>query len=84
MSKINLNRKPEDDEFVFSGDSDGITYIVGLLDDVGIYDEHFNYLDDGTIEVLIPMKSHNLAIDRSPEYRGFFVEGKGFSIIKEV
>ena len=30
MSKINLNRKPEDDEFVFSGDSDGITYIVGL------------------------------------------------------
>jgi len=84
MGKINLNREPKDNEFFFTGDHESITYIAGLLDEAGIFDEHFNYFEDGTIQVLIPIKSHDLAIERSPEYRGIFAEGKSFSAVKEV
>ena len=83
MSKINLNRKPEDDEFFVAGDRNSIKYIAGLLDKVGIFDEHFNYLDDGTVEMLLPIKSHNLAIEKSVEYRNIFTQGASFSIIVE-
>ncbi len=84
MSKINLNRKPEDGEFFLAGDRNSIMYIAGLLDEVGIFDEHFNYLDDGTVEIIVPKESHELAIERSPEYRQLILEGRSFSFVREV